>query len=458
MKKWNLNSWTKYEAKHLPVYQDKKELDLVLSKIKKYPPLVFAGESRSLKKALAQVVEGKAFLLQGGDCAESFAEFHPDNIRDTFKVILQMSLVLTASASVPVVKVGRIAGQFSKPRSAPTEKKDGKELPSYLGDNINGMDFTEKSRIPDAKRLFRAYSQSASTLNLLRAFSQGGFADLRQVHLWNLGFIKDKTKGKYKEIEDKISDALAFMEACGINSDNNRRLRTVNFYTSHEALLLPFEESMTRVDSTTGEYHDTSAHFVWIGDRTRQLDGAHVEFCRGIKNPIGLKCGPSLKSEELIKLCNILNPDNEPGRMTLISRFGAENVEKFLPKLIRAVKKEGLNVVWSCDPMHGNTIKAATGFKTRTFDSVVKEVKNFFSIHHSEGTYAGGLHVEMTGQDVTECTGGAQKISENDLSNRYRTHCDPRLNANQALELAFLISEEIKKNSKISNKIIQAAS
>ena len=458
MKKWNKNSWTKFPAKHLPVYQDKKELELVLSKVKKYPPLVCAGETRSLTKSLADVVEGKAFLLQGGDCAESFAEFHPDNIRDTLKVILQMSLVLTASASVPVVKIGRIAGQFSKPRSSPTEKKNGKELPSYLGDNINGMEFTEKARVPDAKRLFRAYSQSASTLNLLRAFSQGGFADLRQVHLWNLGFIKDKTKGKYKEIEDKISDALSFMEACGIISDNNRRLRTVNFYTSHEALLLPFEEAMTRIDSTTGEYHDTSAHFVWIGDRTRQIDGAHVEFCRGIKNPIGLKCGPTLKTEELIKLCNILNPNNEPGRMTLISRFGSENVEKFLPNLIKSIKKEGLNVIWSCDPMHGNTIKAATGFKTRPFDNVIKEVKNFFEVHQSEGTYAGGLHVEMTGQDVTECTGGAQKISEKDLSNRYRTHCDPRLNADQALELAFLISEEIKKNSKYSKKIIQAAS
>ena len=339
MKKWTLNSWKKFPAKHIPEYQDQKELDLVLSKVKKYPPLVFAGESRSLKKALGDVVQGKAFLLQGGDCAESFAEFNPDNIRDTFKIILQMSLVLTASASVPVVKIGRIAGQFSKPRSAPTEKRDGKELPSYLGDNINGMEFTEKSRQPDAKRLFRAYSQSASTLNLLRAFSQGGFADLRQVHLWNLGFIKDRTKGKYKEIEDKISDALAFMEACGINSDNNRRLRTVNFYTSHEALHLPFEQAMTRVDSTTGEYHDTSAHFVWIGDRTRQPDGAHVEFCKGIKNPIGLKCGPTLKADELIKLCNILNPNNEPGRMTLISRFGADNVEKYLPKLIKSVKK-----------------------------------------------------------------------------------------------------------------------
>ena len=458
MKKWTLNSWKNYPGKHLPDYQDQKELELVLSKIKNYPPLVFAGESRSLKKSLAQVVEGKAFLLQGGDCAESFAEFHPNNIRDTFKAILQMSLVLTHSASLPVIKVGRIAGQFSKPRSSTHEVKNDKKLPSYLGDNINGMEFTEAARIPDPKRLFRAYSQSASTLNLIRAFSQGGFADLRQVHLWNLGFINEKTKGKYKEIEEKISDALSFMEACGINPDTNRRLRTVNFYTSHEALLLPFEEAMTRVDSTTGEYHDTSAHFVWIGDRTRQPDGAHVEFCRGIKNPIGLKCGPSLKPEELINLCNILNPENEPGRLTLISRFGHDSADKFLPKLIKAVKKEGLKVVWSCDPMHGNTIKAATGFKTRPFDNVLKEVKDVFAIHQSEGSYAGGLHVEMTGQDVTECTGGAQKISDEDLQNRYRTHCDPRLNASQALELAFLISEEIKKNSQYSKNIIQAAS
>ena len=381
MKKWTLNSWKNYPAKHLPKYEDEKELDMVLGKIKNFPPLVFAGETRSLKKALGQVVEGKAFLLQGGDCAESFAEFHPDNIRDTFKVILQMALVLTSSASLPVVKVGRIAGQFSKPRSSPVEIKDGKELPSYLGDNINGIEFTEKLRKPDAKRMFKAYSQAASTLNLLRAFSQGGFADLRQVHLWNLGFVKKSDQGKkYRAIEEKISDALSFMEACGINPESNRRLRTVNFYTSHEALLLPFEQSMTRVDSTTGEYHDTSAHFVWIGDRTRQPDGAHVEFCRGIKNPIGLKCGPSLKPEELIKLCNILNPENDPGRITLISRFGADNVEKFLPKLIKAVKKEGLNVLWSCDPMHGNTIKASTGFKTRPFNNVLQEVKNINDI------------------------------------------------------------------------------
>ena len=459
MKKWTLNSWRKFPAKHIPEYQDQEELNTVLDKVSKFPPLVFAGESRNLKKELAKVAEGKAFLLQGGDCAESFAEFHPDNIRDTFKVILQMALVLTASATTPVVKIGRIAGQFSKPRSAPTETKDGKTLPSYLGDNINGMEFSEKARVPDAKRLFRAYSQSASTLNLLRAFSQGGYADLRQVHQWNLGFVTKSDQGKkYKAIEDKISDALEFMDACGITPEHNRRLRTVNFYTSHEALLLPFEESMTRIDSTSGEYYDTSAHFVWIGDRTRQPDGAHVEFCRGIKNPIGLKCGPTLSPDELIKLCNILNPANEAGRLTLISRFGHDKVEQYLPKLIKAVKKEGLKVIWSCDPMHGNTIKAATGFKTRPFNNVLTEVKSFFAVQQAENSYAGGLHIEMTGQDVTECTGGAQKISDKDLSHRYHTHCDPRLNASQALELAFLISEEIKKNSQFSKNIIKAAS
>ena len=459
MKKWKKNSWKSCPVKHIPKYEDEKELQMVLGKIGDFPPLVFAGETRSLREQLAQVVEGKAFLLQGGDCAESFAEFHPDNIRDTFKVILQMALILTSSASVPVVKVGRIAGQFSKPRSFPTEVKDGKELLTYLGDNINGIEFSEKARKPDPMRLFKAYSQSASTLNLLRAFSQGGFADLRKVHLWNLGFVNKSPQGKrFKEIQEKMSDALAFMEACGINPDSNRRLRTVNFFTSHEALLLPFEESMTRIDSTTGEYHDTSAHFVWIGDRTRQLEGGHVEFCRGIKNPIGLKCGPSLKTTELIRLCNILNPENEKGKITLITRFGYDNVEKFLPKLIRSIKKEGLNVVWSCDPMHGNTIKSANGFKTRPFNNVVKEVKNVFAVHQAEGSFAGGLHIEMTGQNVTECTGGAQKISDQDLSHRYHTHCDPRLNASQALELAFLISDEIKKNSQNSKNIAQAAS
>jgi len=432
---------------------------MVLGKLKNFPPLVFAGETRSLTKQLAEVVDGKAFLLQGGDCAESFAEFHPDNIRDTFKLILQMSLILTSSASLPVVKVGRIAGQFSKPRSSPIEIKDGKELPTYLGDNINGIEFSEKARKPDPMRIFKAYSQSASTLNLLRAFSQGGYADLRKVHLWNLDFVNKSPQGKkFKEIEDKISDTLSFMEACGINPESNRRLRTVNFYTSHEALLLPFEQAMTRIDSTSGEYHDTSAHFVWIGDRTRQVNGGHVEFCKGIKNPLGIKCGPTLKDSELIKLCNILNSNNEPGRITLISRFGADNVEKFLPKLIRAIKKEGLNVVWSCDPMHGNTIKSTNGYKTRPFNNIFKEVKRVLAVHQAEGSYAGGLHIEMTGQDVTECIGGAQKISEKDLSHRYHTHCDPRLNANQALELAFLISDEIKKNSQYSKNIIQAAS
>ena len=459
MKKWKTNSWKNYPVKHIPEYEDKKELDMVLGKLKNFPPLVFAGETRSLTKQLAEVVDGKAFLLQGGDCAESFAEFHPDNIRDTFKLILQMALILTSSASLPVVKVGRIAGQFSKPRSSPIEIKDGKELPTYLGDNINGIEFNTKARKPDAKRMFRAYSQAASTLNLLRAFSQGGFADLRKVHLWNLGFVNKSQQGKrFKELEDKVSDALSFMEACGITPESNRRLRTVNFYTSHEALLLQFEEAMTRIDSTTGEYHDTSAHFVWIGDRTRQPDGGHVEFCKGIKNPIGIKCGPSLKAMEIVQLCTVLNPENEKGRITLISRFGYDNVEKFLPKLIRTIKKEGLNVVWSCDPMHGNTIKSAAGYKTRPFNNVVKEVKNVFSVHQAEGSFAGGLHVEMTGQDVTECTGGAQKISEQDLSHRYHTHCDPRLNASQALELAFLISDEIKKNSQFSKNIARAAS
>ncbi len=459
MKKWKIDSWKNYPVKHIPNYGNEKELNMVLGKIKNFPPLVFAGETRHLKQQLADVGDGKAFLLQGGDCAESFAEFNPDNIRDYFKVMLQMSLVLTYSASLPVVKLGRIAGQFSKPRTAPTEKQGDIELPSYLGDNINGTEFTEKARKPDPKRLFKAYSQAASTLNLIRAFCHGGFADLKNVHLWNLGYIKKSPQHKkFKELEDKIADALAFMDACGINSDFNRRLKTVNFWTSHESLLLPFEESMTRIDSTTGEYHDTSAHFVWIGDRTRQLDGGHVEFCRGIENPIGIKCGPTSKPEEIVKICNVINPKNEKGKITLISRFGHENVGKFLPKLVRTIKKEGLNVIWSCDPMHGNTVKSSTGFKTRPFNNILKEVKNVFAVHQSEGSYAGGLHIEMTGQNVTECTGGTQKISDKDLSSRYRTHCDPRLNANQALELAFLISDEIKKNSNNARSGIRAVS
>ena len=459
MKKWTTNSWRKYPVKHIPKYEDDKELNLVLNKLKVFSSFSICRRNYTLEKQLAEVVDGKAFLLQGGDCAESFAEFNPDNIRDYFKVFLQMSLVLTYSASLPVVKLGRIAGQFSKPRSAPTEKQGDKELPSYLGDNINAIEFTEKARRPDPKRLFKAYSQSASTLNLIRAFCHGGFADLKKVHLWNLGYIKKSPQAKkFKELEDKIADALAFMDACGINAEFNRRLKTVNFWTSHEALLLPFEEAMTRIDSTSGQYHDTSAHFVWIGDRTRQIDGGHVEFCRGIENPIGIKCGPTSKADEIAKICELINPNNEKGKITLISRFGHDKVEKFLPKLIRGIKKEGLNVIWSCDPMHGNTLVSTTGFKTRPFNNVLNEVKNVFQVHQSEGTYAGGLHIEMTGQNVTECTGGAKNISDQDLSSRYHTHCDPRLNADQSIELAFLISDEIKKNSNYAKNIIKAAS
>jgi len=458
MKNWKPNTWRNKPAKHLPVYSNEGKLNQVLKEISKFPPLVFAGESRSLKTQLKDVSEGKAFLFQGGDCAESFEEFHPDHIRDLFKVMLQVSLILTVSSHLPIVKIGRVAGQFSKPRSSPTENVNGKELPSYLGDNINGMKFDEQSRIPDPDRLLRAYSQSASTLNLLRAFSQGGYADLSKVHLWNMSFVNESANKKFKEIQNRVSDALQFMEACGITVEQNRRLRTVNFYTSHEALHLPFEQAMTRIDSTTGEWHDTSAHFLWIGDRTRQINGAHVEFCRGIKNPIGIKCGPSLDPKELVKLAEVLNPENEPGRLTLIARFGYDKIKKHLPKMIQAIKKAGKKVAWVCDPMHGNTIKASTGFKTRPFKDIISETKSFFEIHHDEGTYAGGLHIEMTGKNVTECIGGAQKITDKDLSSRYHTHCDPRLNANQAIELAFLISEEIKKNSKYSINSIKKAS
>jgi len=458
MKNWKPNSWRTKTGKHLPVYENENKLNEVLKEINKFPPLVFAGESRTLKQMLGEVSEGKAFLFQGGDCAESFEEFHPDNIRDLFKVILQVSLILTVSSHLPIVKIGRVAGQFSKPRSSSTEIINGKELPSYLGDNINGMKFDEQSRKPDPARLLKSYSQSAATLNLLRAFSQGGFADLSKVHLWNMDFVNKSADKKFKDIQNKVMEALNFMNACGITIEQNRRLRTVNFYTSHEALHLPYEEAMTRIDSTTGEHHDTSAHFLWIGDRTRQIDGAHVEFCKGIKNPIGIKCGPSLDPKELIKLIEVLNPEDEAGRITLIARFGHDKVEKFLPKLIQSVKKSNKKVIWSCDPMHGNTIKSTTGFKTRPFKDIISEVKSFFDIHQGEGTYAGGLHIEMTGKNVTECIGGAQNITDKDLSSRYHTHCDPRLNANQAIELAFLISEEIKKNSKYSINSIRKAS
>ncbi len=442
---WSPSSWRGKPIRQVPDYPDPAALSAVETRLKTHPPLVFAGEARSLKASLAQVAAGKAFLLQGGDCAESFAEFHPDNIRDTFRVLLQMAVVLTFAAAMPVVKVGRIAGQFAKPRTADTETRDGVTLPSYRGDNINAMEFDAESRTPDPARLMQAYAQSAATLNLLRAFAQGGYADLHNVHRWTLGFIAGSPSGeRYRALASRISETLEFMEACGITPDSTPQLRATEFYTSHEALLLGYEQALTRIDSTSGDWYDTSAHLVWIGDRTRDPEGAHVEFCRGIKNPIGLKCGPSLGEDDLLKLLEILNPENIPGRLTLICRFGADKVVEKLPRLVRAVTREGANVVWSSDPMHGNTITSHTGFKTRSFERILKEVKSFFEVHRGEGTHAGGVHFEMTGQNVTECLGGAQAISEDDLARRYQTHCDPRLNANQALELAFLIAEGLR--------------
>ena len=443
---WSKDSWRNKPVVQVPEYDDQKALEKVEKRLSSYPPLVFAGEARRLKEHLAKVCRGEAFLLQGGDCAESFAEHNPDNIRDTFRVILQMAIVLTFGAGCPVIKVGRIAGQFAKPRSAPLEKQGEIELPSYRGDIINNIEFVEDLRIPDPERQIMAYRQSASTLNLLRAFAQGGYANLDHVHKWNMGFVKESTQGEqYEQVANRISEALDFMDAVGINSNTTPELRSVDFYTSHESLLLGYEECLTRVDSTSGDWYDTSAHMLWIGDRTRQPDGAHIEFVRGIKNPIGMKCGPSLDSDELLKLIDLINPSNEEGRLTLITRYGADNLDDHLPKLIRAVEKEGKKVVWSCDPMHGNTIKASNGYKTRPLDSILTEVKQFIDIHESEGTYAGGVHIEMTGQNVTECLGGTQKISEEDLTDRYHTHCDPRLNANQALDLSFLISERLKE-------------
>jgi 3-deoxy-7-phosphoheptulonate synthase len=406
---------------------------------------VFAGEARNLKARLAEVSAGKAFLLQGGDCAESFKEFHPDNIRDTFRTLMAMSVVLTFAASRPVVKIGRLAGQFGKPRSEQTETQSGVTLPSYRGDNINGMEFTSEARTPDPERLMRAYAQSAATLNLIRAFANGGYADLHNVHRWMVGFVADSPQGKrYREIADRISEAIDFMEACGITPTSVPQMKQVDVYTSHEALLLGYEEAMTRIDSTSGDPYDTSAHFLWIGDRTRQPDGAHIEFARGIKNPIGMKCGPSLEPDELIRLIDILNPANEAGRLTLIARFGSDKVEAGLPKLVRKVVSEGRNVVWSCDPMHGNTLKTESGYKTRPFDRILAEVRAFTSILPAENAYPGGVHVEMTGQQVTECIGGASALTEQDLSSRYHTHCDPRLNGAQAIDLAFLIAEQLR--------------
>ncbi|KQZ12545.1 phospho-2-dehydro-3-deoxyheptonate aldolase [Mesorhizobium sp. Root552] len=452
MTKWSPNSWRAKPIQQVPAYPDMNELNAVEAQLASFPPLVFAGEARKLKKQLASVAAGDAFLLQGGDCAESFAEHGADNIRDFFRVFLQMSVVLTFAGSQPVVKVGRVAGQFAKPRSSDNETKGEITLPSYRGDIINGIEFDTKARVPDPRRQVMAYRQSAATLNLLRAFAQGGYASLENVHRWMLGFVSDSPQGeKYESLARRITETMDFMKAVGITSETNHALRETDFYTSHEALLLGYEEALTRVDSTSGDWYATSGHMIWIGDRTRQPDHAHLEYCRGIKNPLGLKCGPSLTPDGLLELIDQLNPENEPGRLTLIARFGADKVGDHLPKLVRAVKKEGRSVVWSCDPMHGNTITAA-GYKTRPFDRILKEVQSFFDVHRAEGTHPGGIHVEMTGKNVTECTGGARAITAEELQDRYHTHCDPRLNADQAIELAFLVSDLLKKNNPIQHK------
>ncbi len=455
---WSTDSWRSKPIVQVPDYPDNAVLTEVEAKLATFPPLVFAGEARQLKKGLAEVAAGNAFLLQGGDCAESFLEHRADNIRDFFRVFLQMAIVLTYAGGSPVVKVGRLAGQFAKPRSSSVEKKDGVELPSYRGDIINGAEFTSAARIPDPQRQLEAYRQSAATLNLIRAFASGGYADLERVHQWTLGFINGSPQShRYQELADRITETLGFMRACGITSENTPQLRSTSVYTSHEALLLGYEQALTRLDSTSGDWYATSGHMLWIGDRTRQPDHAHIEFCRGVRNPIGLKCGPSLDADGLLRLIDILNPKDEAGRLTLICRFGSDKIEAHLPKLIRAVKKAGRTVVWSCDPMHGNTITAGSGYKTRPFDRILSEVDQFFAIHRAEGTHAGGVHVEMTGQNVTECTGGAVAITDADLSDRYHTHCDPRLNADQALELAFLMAERLKQERIASAQPFPAA-
>lgn len=433
----------------MPTYADPAKLKTAEARLAKLPPLVFAGEARRLKKKLAKVAAGQAFLFQGGDCAESFAEFSANNIRDTFRMILQMAVVLTFGAGIPVVKIGRMAGQFAKPRSDDFETRDGIKLPSYRGDIVNGIEFTAEAREPDPNRMVEVYHQAASTLNLLRAFAQGGYADLHQVHRWNLDFVQSGLQGeRYRELAGQISETLRFMEACNINSETTPQIRETDFFTSHEALLLPYEEALTRVDSTTGDWYDVSAHMLWIGERTRQPDGAHVEFLRGVKNPIGLKCGPTMKGDDLLRLIDILNPANEPGRLTLITRMGSDKIATALPPLLRAVKQAGKSVVWCSDPMHGNTHMSSTGYKTRSFDRIMNEVSDFFAVCKAEGVHPGGIHLEMTGQEVTECTGGVAAVTETNLAERYETHCDPRLNATQALELAFLMSEHLKTDRK----------
>ena len=443
---WDKKGWRGKPRVQMPTYGNLDELASVESSLEALPPLVFAGEVRNLREQLAKVGTGEAFLLQGGDCAESFSEFSANLIRDTFKVMLQMAVVLTFGSKKPVVKIGRMAGQFAKPRSADYETINDQKLPSYRGDIINDIAPDFKSREPDPKRMLQAYTQSAASVNLLRAFSQGGFADIRRVHSWTLENTRTGSRyTQFSELAERISEALDFMEAAGISPDNTQTLRKVDFYTSHEALLLEYEEALCRIDSLTGNPIAGSGHMLWIGDRTRDPDGAHVDFCSGVENPIGLKCGPSLSKDDLVRLVQKLNPKNEMGRLTLITRFGHNKVLDYLPGLIKIVQSEGLNVVWCCDPMHGNTVKSTSGFKTRPFDHVLAEVQNSFTAHRSEGTYLGGVHFEMTGKDVTECTGGLQLIDDEDLSLRYHTACDPRLNASQSLELAFLVAEQLEK-------------
>jgi len=450
---WKSDSWKSFEAKQMPTYNDKKKLDSVLSDLSKYPPLIFAGETRSLKKKISEVQKGKAFYLQGGDCAESFLELNPNTIRDTFKLLLQMSVVLTYATNSPVVKLGRIAGQFAKPRSSDMEEKDGVSLPSYRGDIINSYEFTKESREPDPERMIKAYNHSASTLNLLRAFAQGGFASLSQLSKWNLDFAENfPSMKKYSEISKKIEDSINFMNACGIDEGNTRELRETDFYTSHEALLLPYEQAFTRIDSTTGDWYNVSSHFLWAGDRTRDPDGAHIHYLSGIKNPIGLKVGPSTDIDQLKKNIEILNPDNEEGRLTLIVRMGANKISDTFPKLLKELKNLGQNITWICDPMHGNTVTSSSGYKTRNSKDVLAEIKTFFDIHNAEGTIAGGVHLELTGLNVTECVGGPEDIKDENLGDRYHTFCDPRLNVNQSLELCFLLADLFPKGAIVNNK------
>jgi 3-deoxy-7-phosphoheptulonate synthase len=455
---WDPNSWRDRPIRQVPVYPDADKLAAMEHRLAKYPPLVFAGEARRLKAQLALASEGKAFVLQGGDCAESFADFTANIIRDTFRVLLQMAVVLTFGASLPVVKIGRVAGQFAKPRSSDTETQGGVTLPSYRGDIINGPEFTSEARIPDPSRMEFGYFQSASTLNLLRAFAGGGYADLHEVHRWNLDFAaRSPLATRYQDLAHRIDETLSFMAACGMTSTTTRDMRETDFFICHEALLLPYEQALTRVDSTTGDWYGCSAHFLWIGDRTRQVDGAHVEFLRGVKNPLGMKVGPSQEPDDLLRILDVLNPTNEPGRVTLISRMGADKVSERLPPLIRAVERAGAKVVWLCDPMHGNTITTSDKVKTRNFDAILTEVRRFFDIHAVERTWGAGVHVEMTGQNVTECTGGAHKLTEADLAHRYETFCDPRLNAEQSLELAFLVAEELKERRQPNGQVQIAA-